>query len=158
MIHDVPPLLVEKLTNIINSSKLLIRLTVQPFFIYIKPEIIGEGLSPDISLLVNVVKDSLSKHRIILKDSASICDYVIVLKANYRKGGELYGQFTTYVDFSISVISRNDAAGLLELSFSENKGVALDYNAAALKALQKIKTKLDSSTFLRIFDRISGRS
>lgn len=77
-----------------------------------------------------------------IKDMAN-ADIVINLKAASRKGAEMHGLFSAYVDLNISVLDMATGDEIYKNSLNDIKGIQLDYNKAGIKAFEEAGKKIE---------------
>ncbi|MEP1094147.1 MAG: LPP20 family lipoprotein [Cyclobacteriaceae bacterium] len=65
-------------------------------------------------------------------------DYTLEIESNTRKGSELSGLFSTYMDFTISIKNKEDQV-IFSDSYMDIKGLHTSYEKAGIKAYQRVE-------------------
>lgn len=100
----------------------------------------GEAL--EVAYIEPLVKNVLSDRGFSFSEESGNADFLIDIEAQSRKGSVVYGQHVAYVDLNISVLDMRSGEEIYKQSFTDVKGIHLDYERAGLKAFENAGEKL----------------
>ena len=70
---------------------------------------------------------------------------MITINAETRQGSEIYGQYVSFADASISVTDMETGEEVYKMLFKIKKGIQLSFEKAGLKAYQLISKDIEDS-------------
>ena len=131
--------------NILESfplpeTKFILNVKGLTFFIEADETNLGNKL--DVLYLEPKLKEILSNKGFSFVEDISEADLMITLEARTRKGSEAYEMFSAYADLTISVVDMTSGDEVYKNSFTNIKGIDLDFNKAGVKALMNSSDKL----------------
>lgn len=141
--QDSSSVILNKLLMSLSLPECEIILNISKLSVYIVSKENNFDNSHPISLLESKIKNEFSKKGFLFSNIKEESDIFIHISANSRKGSELFGQYTSFVDFSISVSNINSDKEIFKKSLSDIKGISLNYKTAGLKAFDNASKKLD---------------
>jgi len=113
------------------------------------------GKPLEVAYIEPLVKNVLSDRGFSFSEENSSADFLIDIEANSRKGSIVYGQHVAYVDMNISVLDMRSGEEIYKQSFTEVKGIHLDYERAGLKAFEnageRFKEDFSETFFTKVF-------
>jgi hypothetical protein len=117
---------------------------------------IEKNLGNDLELpyIESKIKSVLSNYSFTFFDDISDADFLIELRAISRKGTEMYGLFTTFVDLTISVTDLSTGYEIYKNSLQDIKGVHLNYEKAGLNAFNNAANKISEIIAPELLERI----
>ncbi len=92
------------------------------------------GKALEFSYLEPVLKNAMAEQGFSFTDDPSQADLLVEITARTRKGAEVFGQFTAFLDLNISVLDMQSGEEIIKDSFQRIKGIDLSYENAGLKA------------------------
>lgn len=133
---------VSKLVKNLTTSSLEIRLLPAQVLLYIESEEYNLGVKRSESLAAAHLKSELTVLGYDLVDHPEKADITISINARTRKGTELSGLYTTYLDIEVSAFENSSKKEIYSNSIQSLKGINLTYEKAGLKAFNNSKQKL----------------
>jgi len=114
------------------------------------------GVDLKIKILEPTVKKYLSENGFTFVADVSEAQILIKLDSETRQGTQIYGQFSTYLDWNISVLDLTQQTELYKESKQNIKGIKLDFESAGLNAYDnasKVLVKENMPSLItKIFD------
>lgn len=89
------------------------------------------------------LKNILTKHGYLLINDKSEADFCLTLQAEARKGSEIYGLFSAFVDVAISAKNVRTGIEVYTNLLSDIKGIDISFEKASLKALAASALKVN---------------
>ena len=146
---DASNYLLKTLQNINTpSSKFIINVTGPTVYLESNEYNLGSDMS--VKIIEPKIKSFLSKKGYSFTDDISNADAMIVIDAESRQGSEMYGQFVTYVDMTISITDMNSGEEIYKNSIENKKGIQLSYEKAGLKAYRDINKEISDKLISEI--------
>ena len=139
---DNSSVILNKLLKSLSIPECEIILNISNISIYIVSNEINFDNSYPISLLDSKIKNEFSKKGFLFSNIKRESDIFINISATSRKGSELFGQYTSFVDLSISVSNSKSDKEIFKKSLSDIKGIGLSYKKAGLNAFDNASKKL----------------
>ena len=99
--------------------------------------------------------NNLTEQGFTFTDEISDADYMIRLKAQTREGSEVFGQFSTFVDFSISTIDLITGKEIFQKVEADIKGLHLSYQKAGLKAFETAQGRFSEQILPELITALS---
>ena len=99
--------------------------------------------------------DNLTEKGFTFTNEISDADYIIQLKAQTREGSEVFGQFSTFVDFSISATNLIEGKKIFQKMKADIKGLHLSYQKAGLKAFETAQERLSEQILPELITALS---
>jgi len=126
-----------------NIGQANVLLNVSGVTVYMQAEETNLGRATQIPFIEPKFKSSLAQQGCTFIDDIANADILIELQANARRGTHYQGMFTAFVDLSILVTDLKSGDELYNNTFSNIKGVQLNYQNAGVKALENAARKLE---------------
>jgi len=146
------------LINLVNNFTVpycLINIELKNLIIYVESSEVNINQDLNIRFLEPEIKNSLAEVGYEFVDTRSDADYLFDINAKSRKGSEIQGLYSAFLDLNISIIDLSSGLEQYKLSKNNIKGIHLDYLKAGLKAFEVaadyINTKM-LPEILRIID------
>lgn len=135
--------LIYKLIKNMNtpSARVIINITGIICFMEVSETIMGE--KPAILYIEPKLKKVLTDRGFAFTDSIADADILIKVEAVAREGAQIYNLFSSFADMSISVTNLETGQEVYKNSFSDLKGIQLDYQKAGIEALKNAGKKVD---------------
>ena len=77
---------------------------------------------------------------------------MITINSESRQGSEMYGQYVSFVDASISVTNMETGEEIYKNSVQNKKGIQLSYEKAGLKGYQLISKEIEDKIVSEILE------
>ena len=122
------------------SSKYIINVIGPTVYLEAMEYNIGVPLS--VKILEPKIKKYLTEKGYSFTDDIASADALISINAESRKGSEMYGQYISFVDATISVIDMNSGEEIYTNSLQSKKGIQLSFEQAGLKAYQDVSMEI----------------
>lgn len=152
---DTSLTLVRNMVQNLAAPETRIILNISGLVAHIESQEHNFGKNLDVSYTEPVLKNALSEQGFTFADDAANADYLIEIQAESRKGSVVYGQHVAYVDLNISVLDLRSGEEIYKQSFTDVKGIHLDYERAGLKAFEnageKLKKDFTEAFFAKVF-------
>ncbi len=131
-----PSMLLHSMLQNLNTPKTKILLQVSGLTAYIESSEKNLGKDLKVKYIEPRLKQALSDNGFTFTDDVSGADILITIKAQTRKGAQLYNLFSSFGEMTISVTDLSSGAEIYKKAFTNLKGIQLDYTKAGLKALE----------------------
>ncbi|MEO9870743.1 LPP20 family lipoprotein [Ekhidna sp.] len=125
--------IIQTLIKGVTRPQLTIRFFIPPITIGISSSERNLDQEVDQEILRSMLKKLFTQKGYRVIDSNA--EYQVEIKSNTRKGSELSGLFTSYLDFTIDIKNQLNER-IYSRSFSEIKGIHTSYQSAGIKAYQ----------------------
>ena len=136
--------LLNTLKNIsVPSSKFIISVTGPK--VYLESYEYNLGNEIDVKILEPKIKSYLTKLGYSFTDDIGEADAMITINAETRQGSEIYGQYISFADASISVTDMETGEEVYKNAIQNKKGIQLSFEKAGLKAYQLISKDIEDS-------------
>jgi len=122
------------------SSKYIINVIGPTVYLEAMEYNIGVPLS--VKILEPKIKKYLTEKGYSFTDDIASADALISINAESRKGSEMYGQYISFVDATISVTDMNSGEEIYTNSLQSKKGIQLSFEQAGLKAYQDVSIEI----------------
>ena len=124
--------------------------------LYIETSEMNIGYPLSINIIEPKIKNYLIKNGCVFTKDISNADAKITIYAESREGSQVYGQYISFVDATISIINLSTGKEIYKNVFQDKKGIQLSYKQAGIKAYQEIGVELtqDNMLYLDILDSI----
>lgn len=132
------------------NSKFILNVSGPTVFIESLESNLGNALS--VNILEPSIKKLLSDKGYTFTDDIAKADAMITIEASSREGSEMYGQYATFVDASISIVDMNTGEEIYKNSMQNIKGIQLSYDKAGLTAYRKISAELGQTIIPEIIE------
>ncbi len=103
------------------------------------------GRRLDVPIMEPAVKNVLTEYGFTFTDEMSHADIFIELKAEARRGSEMYGMYSSFVNFTISVVNMDNGNEVYKNAMQDIKGIQLSYDKAGLKAFENAVTEVSNN-------------
>ena len=110
--------------------------------IYIEAQESNLGQMFSSAYIVPELKKLLSSAGFIFTDNVAQADLMIQLQAGSRSGSEVFGQYTAYVDLTVSVTEMKTGQEIHQQDASDIKGIHLDYQKAGPTAFETTSDRM----------------
>lgn len=101
-----------------------------------------------------VIKNALAWEGFVFADTRESADWHLVLQASALQGANVQGLYTAFADLSISVKDLTSGKELYKNSINRQKGIDLDYEKAAYKALVTAAEKVGENMVPTILEAL----
>ena len=112
------------------------------------------GNELDVRRIEPKLKAALTKVGYSVVEDRSQAHYVVDIRANSRKGAEVFGQYTAFVDVEVSVLDQASGKQIYTNALTNIKGIHLDYQSAGMEAFENAAQKVRQSIIPEILERI----
>ena len=124
----------------IPTARFILQVSGPSIYIEAQESNLGQTLSP--AYIVPELKKLLSSVGFTFTDNLTKADFMIQLQAESRSGSEVFGQYTAYVDLTVSVTEMKTGQEIHQQGASDIKGIHLDYQKAGLKAFETARDRM----------------
>ncbi|NOX90696.1 MAG: hypothetical protein GXO77_16975 [Calditrichaeota bacterium] len=133
--QENPSIILKGIINslVVPSTRFMIK--VSGLTAYIETTEINLGKKVEIKQLEPALKNILGSQGFTFSDSPSNVDFMIKVKATARKGAEVYGLFSSFVNLTFSVTDMHSGQEIYKNVLEDVKGIDLNYEKAGFKAL-----------------------
>ncbi|MHB2152979.1 LPP20 family lipoprotein [Calditrichota bacterium GD2] len=131
---NLSPLL-KGITNTLVRPSTRFMINVSGLTAYIESQEVNLGRTVEIKQLEPALKNILSDKGFTFSDSPVDVDFIIKIKATARKGAEMYGLYSSFVNLTFSVIDMRSGQEIYKNVLENVKGIDLNYEKAGFKAL-----------------------
>lgn len=145
------------LQSIISSlliPKTRFALNVSGLSVFVEAEEIHYGQKLSVQHIEPALKNYLSEKGFVFFDDISKSDLIIKVKAESKKGSEIYEMYSAFVDLTISILDITSGDEIYKNSLHDIKGIDLDYNKAGLKAFENAAKKVNENIAPDLIQRI----
>lgn len=124
----------------------------------IGPSVYLESYESNLGNLLSVkiiepkIKNYLTEKGYSFTDGIASADAMISINSESREGSEIYGQYVTFVDVTISVMDMNSGEEIYKNSIQNKKGIQLSFEKAGLKAYQDVSKEIGSNIIPEILE------
>ncbi len=122
---------------------------------YIETQETNLGKPVEIKQLEPALKNVLSSNGFTFSDSPANVDFIIKVKATARKGAEVYGLFSSFVNLTFSVIDARSGQEIYKSALEDVKGIDLNYEKAGFKALSNAAKSINQKLIPDFLQKIS---
>lgn len=129
------PLIMAMLKNLTVPETRFI-LTVSGLTAYIESKEISLGQNLEVLKVEPLLKEALAEVGFSFSKDISQADLMINIEAIARKGSKVYNLFTSFADINLSITDLSTGEEVYKKAFNV-KGIQLDFERAALDALEK---------------------
>ena len=133
--------LLNTLKNINTPSSKFIINVIGPT-VYLESIEYNMGNLLSIKIIEPKIKKYLTEKGYSFTDDIASADALISINAESRKGSEMYGQYISFVDATISVTDMNSGEEIYTNSLQSKKGIQLSFEQAGLKAYQDVSMEI----------------
>ncbi|APF19466.1 hypothetical protein Calab_3759 [Caldithrix abyssi DSM 13497] len=130
-----PSPLLKGITNTLVRPSTRFMINVSGLTAYIESQEVNLGRPLEIKQLEPALKNILSNNGFTFTDSPVDVDFIIKIKATARKGAEMYGLYSSFVNLTFSVIDMRSGQEIYKNVLENVKGIDLNYEKAGFKAL-----------------------
>ncbi|WP_456442892.1 LPP20 family lipoprotein, partial [Caldithrix abyssi] len=130
-----PSPLLKGITNTLVRPSTRFMINVSGLTAYIESKEVNLGRTVEIKQLEPALKNILSDNGFTFTDSPVDVDFIIKIKATARKGAEMYGLYSSFVNLTFSVIDMRSGQEIYKNVLENVKGIDLNYEKAGFKAL-----------------------
>lgn len=123
------------------SARFMIYVSGLTAYIESQERVLGKPV--EIKQLEPALKNILGSKGFAFVDSPSKADYLIKIKAGARKGAEIYGLHSSFLNLSFSVIDLKSGMEIYKKGLDNIKGIDLNYEKAGIKALSNAAKEID---------------
>ncbi len=123
------------------KKEILVGTKTLTLFISSRESNLGKPLGTD--LLNSMLVGALSQQGAVFTDSKQEADLVMKVTADTRKGSELSGLFTTFLDVTVQVVDQSSNKEIYADSIYDLKGIQLSYEKAGIKAYQDARERIE---------------
>ncbi len=152
-VNEADPILSSIINSIPKGSTQII-LDVKNPTIYLETTEVYRGRQLSQLQIEPKVKNHLIKQGFHFVDKPGQADWQMTLNATATRGTEFSGMYTVFADVNLSVIDRNTGAEIYKNSLSRVKGIDLNYQNAANKALRTAAEKLNETILPQILESL----
>tara|TARA_Y100001970_G_scaffold140892_1_gene173539 strand:+ start:2628 stop:3992 length:1365 start_codon:yes stop_codon:yes gene_type:complete len=143
--------LLNTLRNInVPSSKFIVNV-IGPK-VYLESNEYNLGNLLDVKVLEPKIKSYLTQKGYSFTDDITEADAMIVINSESRQGSEMYGQYVSFVDASISVTDMETGEEIYKNAVQNKKGIQLSYEKAGLKGYQLISKEIENKIVSEILE------
>lgn len=103
------------------------------------------GNPMDVLYIEPAIKNLLGEYGFTFTEDESNADILIELKAESRRGAEMYGMYSAFVDFTISMIDMNSGKEVFKNGLQDIKGIQLNYQKAGFKAFENAAKEMSTN-------------
>jgi len=121
---------------------------------YIESQEVNLGQPVEIKQLEPALKNILSNNGFTFSDSPANVDFIIKIKATARKGAEVYGLFSSFVNLTFSVIDVRSGQEIYKDALEDVKGIDLNYEKAGFKALSNAAKEINQKLIPNFLQKI----
>ncbi len=140
--HNEYPLIYNLIKNMNTpSTRVIINVTGIICYMEVSETIMGE--KPSILYIEPKLKKVLTDRGFAFTDSIADADILIKVEVVAREGAQVYNLFSSFADMAISVTDLETGQEVYKNSFSDLKGIQLDYQKAGIEALKSAGKKVD---------------
>ena len=100
------------------------------------------------------IKNFLSGNGFIFVKNADEADLLFAVKAESRKGSDIYGMYSAFVDLTVSATDMTTGREVYKSSLHDVKGIDLEYEKAGLKAFENAAERVREDLMPGLIDRI----
>ncbi|MFH2204121.1 MAG: LPP20 family lipoprotein [Elusimicrobiota bacterium] len=152
---DISPILRATL-NRFAAPRALITLQVSglPIFLEADEKNLGEAL--DTPYLETRLRRALTEKGCLLVDDPAQAELLLKLQARSRRGTELHGIASAFVDASVSLADQATGEEIYQGTLQDVKGMNLDYPRAGLKAFAAATKRIDQDLLPPLLERIQS--
>ncbi len=123
------------------NTRILIEV-VGPTF-YVESEEKHLGKPTDMLYVEPKLKKVLSDRNFTFTDKMNEADWFIKLEAASRKGAKVYNLYSAFVNLNIAITDLRTGREIYKNSFSDIKGIQLDFEKASITALENAGKKIE---------------
>lgn len=124
---------------------------------YIDSKEFNLGQPVEIKQLEPALKNILSSNGFTFSDSPANVDFIINIKASARKGAEVYGLFSSFVNLTFSVIDARNGQEIYKDVLEDVKGIDLNYEKAGFKALSNAAKEINQKLIPNFLQKIQKK-
>ncbi len=139
---DTTFVLAKEIVSSLPKASCKIFITVSGSVFYITSNEANFGQKTDVLYLAPKIKEALTNYNITFTNDISKADAMIKIKANTRKGSEIYGMYSAFADVTLSITDLKSGKELYKNTFSHIKGIDRNFNKAGLKALSNASEEI----------------
>jgi len=126
---------------VVPNTRFILSVSGMTAFVEVQEKNLGKELN--IPLFEPYLKKALADYGFSFTDDVAQADILIELDADVRQGAKVYGLFSAFADFNISLTDLRSGEEIYKNGFTDIKGIQLDFEKAGLKALQEAAGKVD---------------
>ena len=105
-------------------------------------------------LLNSMLVGALGQQGAVFTDSKEEADLVMKVTADTRKGSELSGLFTSFLDITVQVVDQSTNKEIYADAIYDLKGIQLSYEKAGLKAYQDARERVEKELASNIWKNL----
>lgn len=132
---DASPI-VEKIVNRLPLNDCTQIFQVRGLTAYVKSREVHFGQPLQVLKLEPALKNILTQKGFTCLDRPGSADLLIDLQAESRRGAEMYGMYSSFVELTISVVDARTGEEIYKNILHDIKGLDLNYDKAGLKAFE----------------------
>ncbi len=142
--QDNPSVILKGIMNslVVPSARFMIRVSGLTAYIETQEKVLGRPV--EIKQLEPALKNILGSQGFTFVKTPTKADYLIRVKASARKGAEMYGLHSSFVNLTFSVIDLKSGAEIYKNVLENVKGIDLNYEKAGFKALSNAAKEINN--------------
>jgi hypothetical protein len=142
--QDNPSVILKGIMNslVVPSARFMIRVSGLTAYIETQENVLGQPV--EIKQLEPALKNILGSQGFTFVKTPAKADYLIRIKASARKGAEMYGLYSSFVNLTLSVIDLKSGAEIYKNVLEDVKGIDLNYRKAGFKALSNAAKEINN--------------
>ncbi len=142
--QDNPSVILKGIMNslVVPSARFMIRVSGLTAYIETHENVLGKPV--EIKQLEPALKNILGTQGFTFVNSPVKADYLIKINASARKGAEMYGLYSSFVNLTLSVVDLKSGAEIYKNVLENVKGIDLNYEKAGFKALSNAAKEINN--------------
>ncbi|WP_143399473.1 LPP20 family lipoprotein [Fulvivirga sp. M361] len=135
--------LIEAIIDKLPAPKKEILIEAKTLTMFIESDENNLGKTLNRTVINGMLVGALSQKGIVFAENKAEADLIIKISSDTRKGSELSGLFTTFLDVDVNIIDNNTNKELYADAIYDLKGIQLSYEKAGLKAYQDARERIE---------------
>ncbi len=142
--QEHPSIVLKGVMNSLAAPTTRFTLHVKGLTAFIESKEVNLGKPVEIKQLEPALKRILTDQGFSFTASPASADYIIKIDATARKGAEVYGLFSSFVNLTLSVVDTKSGREIYKNVLENVKGIDLNYEKAGIKALSNAAKEINA--------------